>query len=235
MPFGLEGLALVPMGWGINGVLWVADTVAGWPGAAHNLPAMPTVGIIMVALGGLWLCLWRTPWRGWGIGGIVAGIMTTGMAPPPDILINDDARYMAVRAADGGLMATSTRSNYTVDSWLSDDGLDRALPWPKPGEVSADGRMRCDRLGCIAIVNGVEVALVQDERAFAEDCARAQIVIAAVPAFNPCPADVVVDRFDVWWRGAHAVWITSGGIRVRSVSDVRGDRPWVLPRHRSQD
>ncbi|MBT3395622.1 MAG: ComEC family competence protein [Alphaproteobacteria bacterium] len=79
MPFGLEGLALVPMGWGINGVLWIAETVAGWPGAAHNLPDMPTFGIVMVALGGLWLCLWRTPWRIWGVAGIGAGIMTTGM------------------------------------------------------------------------------------------------------------------------------------------------------------
>jgi competence protein ComEC len=159
---------------------------------------MLTVEMIMEAVGGLWLCLWRTPLRVWGVAGIAAGLMTTGMVPPPDILINDDARYMAVRAADGGLMATSTLSNYTVVSWLRHDGLDRALPWPKPGdEVSVDGRMPCDSLGCIAVVNGVEVAFVQDERAFAEDCARTQIVIAAVPAFNPCPADVVVDRFDV--------------------------------------
>jgi competence protein ComEC len=235
MPLGLEGLALVPMGWGISAVLWIADTVAAWPGAAHTLPAMPTFGIVLVGVGGLWLCLWRARWRVWGAAAVVAGLMTTGMAVPPDVLISDDGRYMAVRATDGGLMATSSRSNYTVDSWLRHDGLDAALPWPKPGEVSADGRMRCDRLGCIANVNGVEIALVQDERAFAEDCGRAQIVIAAVPAFNPCLADVVVDRFDVWWRGAHAVWVTPDGIRVRSVSDARGDRPWVLPRHRSRN
>jgi hypothetical protein len=86
--------------------------------------------------------------------------MSTGMVRPPDILINNDARYMALRAADGGLMATSTRSNHTVDFWLRNDGLDRGLPWPKPGEVRNDGRMRCDNLGCIAVVNGVEEAFV---------------------------------------------------------------------------
>ena len=234
MPLGLEGLALAPMGWGISAVLWIADTVAAWPGAAHSLPAMPAVGIVLVAAGGLWLCLWRTRWRVWGPVGILAGLVTTGMTMPPDVLVSDDGRYMAVRAADGGLMATSSRSNYIVDSWLRHDGLAAALPWPKPGEISADGRMRCDGLGCIAKLNGVEIALIQDERAFAEDCDRAQIVIAAVPAFNPCHVDVVVDRFDVWWRGAHAVWVTPDGIRVRSVSDLRGDRPWVLPRHRSR-
>ena len=232
MPLGLEGLALAPMGWGISAVLWIADTVAAWPGAAHSLPAMPAVGIVLVAVGGLWLCLWRTRWRVWGAVGILAGLMTTGTTTPPDVLVSDDGRYMAVRAADGGVDGDLEPQQLHRRFGLRHDGLDAALPWPKPGEVSADGRMRCDGLGCVAIV---EIALIQDERAFAEDCGRAQIVIAAVPAFNPCLADVVVDRFDVWWRGAHAVWVTPGGIRVRSVSDLRGDRPWVLPRHRSRD
>ena len=49
MSLGLEGLALAPMGWGISAVLWIADTVAAWPGAAHSLPAMPAVGIVLVA------------------------------------------------------------------------------------------------------------------------------------------------------------------------------------------
>ncbi len=235
MPFGLEGLALAPMGWGISAVLWIADTVAGWPGAAHNFPAMPTAGIVAVAMGGLWLCLWQSKWRLWGAVAILGGLATTGMMAPPDILISDDAQNIAVRAQNGGLMTSSARSNYTVESWLRRDGLDTALSWPKPGEVSADGQMRCDRLGCIAQVNGVSIALVQDERAFAEDCGRAQVVVAAVPAFNPCSAKYVVDRFDVWWEGAHAVWITGDGVQIRSVSDGRGDRPWVLPRHRSSD
>ena len=166
---------------------------------------------------------------------ILAGLATTGIAAAPDILISDDARNLAVRAEGGGLMASSARSNYTVESWLRREGLGAALPWPKSGEVSADGRMRCDRLGCIARMNGATVALIGDERAFAEDCGRAHVVVAAVPAFNPCPATVVIDRFDVWWKGAHAIWITPDGVRVRSVSDERGNRPWVLPRHRSGD
>ena len=40
MPFGLEGLALTPMGWGIDLVLWIARTLAGWPGAVTLLPAL---------------------------------------------------------------------------------------------------------------------------------------------------------------------------------------------------
>ncbi len=57
MPFGFESLALAPMGWGIDAVIAVAHTVSAWPGATMLLSAMPTFGIVLVAFGGLWLCL----------------------------------------------------------------------------------------------------------------------------------------------------------------------------------
>ncbi len=62
MPLGLEGWALTPMGWGIEAMIAVARWVAGWPGAVVLLPAMPVWGLALVALGGLWLCLWQRRW-----------------------------------------------------------------------------------------------------------------------------------------------------------------------------
>ena len=59
MPLGLEGVALAPMGWGIEAVIAIAREVAGWPGSVTLVPAMPVSGIALVAAGGLWLCLWR--------------------------------------------------------------------------------------------------------------------------------------------------------------------------------
>ena len=58
MPFGLEGVALVPMGWGIDAVIAIATTVAGWPGSVRLVPAPPDMMVVLVAAGGLWLCLW---------------------------------------------------------------------------------------------------------------------------------------------------------------------------------
>src|SRR5207302_10289841 len=59
MPFGLEQLALTPMGWGIDATIWVAMRVAALPGNVWKTPLLPTYGVVMVALGGLWLCLWQ--------------------------------------------------------------------------------------------------------------------------------------------------------------------------------
>ncbi|MDA1132511.1 MAG: hypothetical protein O2905_04725 [Proteobacteria bacterium] len=140
-----------------------------------------------------------------------------------------------MRRADGGLWATSIRSNYTVDSWLRRDGLDLAGRWPKPGAATADGVLRCDSGGCVYRAGVVTVALAETEDALAEDCREADAVVAVVAVFIPCAAGVVVDRLDLWRQGAHAIWITPAGVRVDSVSERRGNRPWVLPRHRRSE
>ncbi len=44
MTFGMEQLALAPMGWGIEGILWIGRTVASWPAATLAVPAMPGLG-----------------------------------------------------------------------------------------------------------------------------------------------------------------------------------------------
>lgn len=230
MPLGLEQLALVPMGWGTAWVLDVARLVAAWPGAAISLPAMPVAGLALIGTGGLWLCLWQQRWRWAGAAAVVLGLATLGTVRAPDVLISDDGGYLAVRAADGGLRASSTRANFTVDEWLTADGLTRAKPWPKAGAVSDDGMLRCDGVGCTYRAQGRIVALARSREALVQDCRHADVVVATVSVFVPCAAPVVVDRLDLWRDGAFAVWLGGETPRAVSVDDRRGRRPWVLPR-----
>jgi competence protein ComEC len=46
MPFGLENLGLVPMGWGIEIVLLAAEKVASLRGAVALIPSIPAIGIL---------------------------------------------------------------------------------------------------------------------------------------------------------------------------------------------
>ena len=72
---------------------------------------------------------------------------------------------------------------------------------------------------------------MRDPRAFEEDCARADLVVSAVPAWDLCEApETVVDRFDLWRGGSHAIWLDEDGARVESVAGTRGERPWVARR-----
>ena len=63
MPLGLERPALIVMGWGIEGVLWIAHATADLPGATWRAPHIPPWGLVVVALGMMWLALWRSRLR----------------------------------------------------------------------------------------------------------------------------------------------------------------------------
>ena len=237
MPLGLETLALVPMGWGLSAVIAIAKSVAAWPGAVSLVPSMPGWALATVVLGGLWLFLWRRAWRYVGLVPVAAGLASLALVDPPDILVDEQGELLAVRMVDGDLaVSTLRKARFERDVWLRRDGQEaRPGKWPEEGP-SADGRLACDRLGCIYRAKCHVVALVRRPGALQEDCLVADVVVAAVPVRRSCPAaGLVIDRFDLWRNGAHAVWFDGRGVRAESVNGWRGDRPWVPRRGDSAD
>src|SRR5690606_22258348 len=127
-------------------------------------------------------------------------------------------------------------ARFEGEIWLRRAGQADPLSWPRDG-YAADGRLACDALGCLYRTAGRTVALVQEPAALAEDCPIADLVISTEPVHRRlCRAPQrIIDRFDLWRDGAHAVWIgADGGLTVRSVRDLRGARPWVLDPRRKQ-
>jgi competence protein ComEC len=75
------------------------------------------------------------------------------------------------------------------------------------------------------------VALIGDGRALADDCAVASVVISREPVRGRCQGpELVIDRFDLWRQGGHAIWLSEKEVRVETVRAHRGDRPWVRSR-----
>jgi competence protein ComEC len=99
--------------------------------------------------------------------------------------------------------------------------------------------LSCDIQGCLYRAGGSTVALVTDPAAVAEECWSADVLVSTVPVRGRCPSPkVVIDRFDLWRDGAHALWLENGGIRFESANGERGHRPWVLrpkPRQAADD
>ncbi|MFM9842900.1 MAG: ComEC/Rec2 family competence protein [Dongiaceae bacterium] len=228
MPFGLEALALVPMGWGIEGIMLIADTVAGWPGAAQPMPGMPLAGLITVAIGGLWLCLWRRRWRWLGLPVLLLGLLSTLLVRQPDILVSEDGDLMAIRDSSGGyLLSSLTRSKFEREIWLRRAGLESGAIWPAEG-YSQDGGLACDSQGCIHRIHGLTVALALEPAALQEDCRRADIVISVDSIRVVCAVPTRIDWRDRRRNGAYALWIDDDGVvEIVAVDDLRGRRPWV--------
>lgn len=82
-PLGLAALPLAVLGAGIEWVLRVAHWTAGQPGADRVVQAGAAGHLALIALGGLWLALWRGGWRLAGLAPLVAGTTLWANDPPP--------------------------------------------------------------------------------------------------------------------------------------------------------
>ena len=153
--------------------------------------------------------------------------VTSYLGEPPDLLIDDRGRLAALRSAKGTLFFSSRNPRgYTVESWLRRAGQ---------FDAGRGDKFNCDRLGCIGERNGVTVSYTRDARALGEDCRKADILLSAVPVRRRCPsAALVVDRFDLWREGGHAIWFTAEGFKVKTVAEMRGPRPWAPARGRAR-
>ncbi len=226
MPFGLEGWALEAMGAGVAGVLWTAHWVAGLPGSAFIVRAVPWEAMALLTLGGVWLMLWLRRWRLAGGAVAIAAVLLALSSGRPDVVVAPSGALVGLRMADGTLLVSSGRAaRFEAETWQRRDGL--------PGEPAAWGRhgdgsdaLRCDRTGCLWRRDGITVAVVAVVEALAEDCAVADAVIAPELVVRNCAAPLVVDSRALDRRGAHALRIGEGGIILETARADRMARPW---------
>jgi competence protein ComEC len=231
MPLHLESFALVPMSWGIDAISAIARDVTAWPGAVANFPSQPAWGHAVASLGGAWLAIWRRRWRWWGLAPLAFGLATIWWQRPPDILVAEGAQLMAVRAADGSYLPSRSRGDRAVaESWSRRTATIMGPPWPGSGS-SADGRLDCGPGACVYRAGGRSVTLIRDPQAFDRGQCRADLVIAAVPAWKLCPGARIIDRVDSYRNGGYAVWL-GPDIRVEDVRQYEGERLWTKQKGR---
>jgi len=231
LPLGLEAWPLAVMAYGVESVVWVAKHVSSWKGAVIHVAAMPVSALVLLSIGGLWMCLWRGRWRVAGLMIAAFGLMAAVDGTRPDILIDREGDLLAVRD-EGGALATPIpkRRSYSLEKWLLADGDGRPLTDAHKSDLYG-----CDELACLAQIKGKTVAFIRHPAAIAEECRKADIVVSQIPVRGSCPkARVVIDRFDLWADGAHALHFDGQSLRVETVAQARGSRPWTNGRARKR-
>ena len=230
MPFGLESLALTPMGWGIDVVLASAHEVASWPGAVTLVPAFPVWSLSVVVLGALWLALWRTNVRLLGAPVAVLGIIGAFGGTQPDVLIHQDGKLAAVLDRNGDYaFSTLNTAKFERAVWQRRAGAEEGGNRWRDLQATGQG-LACDAQGCLYRIDTGVVAFAHSEDAQMEDCAWADVIIVDHPLDLCRGAKHLITQDDLVRDGTHAIWFDHRGevSRIETVNGVRGDRPWVV-------
>ncbi|WP_374652677.1 ComEC/Rec2 family competence protein [Dongia sp.] len=252
MPFGLEHWPLAAMGWGCDLVIAIAHWVAGWPGAVVLVPAMPVAGLLLTSFGLVWLCLIVGRFKWLGLAFFALGCLTPLSQRSPDILAfasGQSSRLVAVLGDDGQYRFSSMRAGkIPAETWLRRNAQAKRLPFPKQMAAAPElnshqrrldavhaaalpGEGSCNADWCRFDTRMGFVAVVLTEAGTEAACHTARLVISLEPVEGFCPsAERVIDFFDMWRHGTHAISIEGdGSFRVTRANDT-GNRPWTMRR-----
>jgi len=233
MPLGVEALPLAPMGWGIEWMMLVARRVAAWSTGWDVVRAPPSISLMFVVAGFLWLALWRERWRLLGIAPMVLALPIAAVATMPDILINGPGTTVAVRNGGGRYSIVNAKADrFAAEYWLRADADQRPL---ESEDLTDD--VTCDAIGCVVrLPDGTRVAVGSSPAAFEDDCRLSGLVISPYRAPPACrEATMVIDRTGLDEGGAHALYATADApdgpprFRIETAYPAGPRRPFMPP------
>jgi competence protein ComEC len=220
-------------GMAIDVLLWVAHKVAGASGAVASLAAMPSWAFALMVIGAMWLCLWTTRPRLWGLLPFAIGATAAALSPGPDLLITGDGRHLAVLGPDGTPMMLRDRAGDFMLGLMSEaSGYDEEL-----GSLDASSFGACSLDTCTASIRRGEkewrllatlTSTRLDWEALVHACLEADIVVSDRRLPRACsPRWLKLDRQALEQTGGVSVFIEDRP-RVQTVAQRLGRHPWAL-------
>ena len=222
MPFGFDGVFWRLMDVGIGWMVAVAQWVAALPGAIGRIASFGTGPLAVMSAGIIALGLLRTPLRWAGAGIMLLATVWALTTPQPDILVAGDGHTVAVRGKDGRLRLMRTgKDAFLSREWLAADADRR-----KANDPSLTDGVSCDTSGCVVqAADGSTIALTQKPEAFADDCARAAVIVTLRQPPADCAA-LVLDQEMLRRRGTLALYKTADGFTITANRPRGVDHPW---------
>ncbi|HYD17439.1 MAG TPA: ComEC/Rec2 family competence protein [Patescibacteria group bacterium] len=229
MPLGLEQWPLWVTEQSLGLIMNVAETVAAWPHASQHADAWPAALLGLFGVGGMWLAIWQGKKRYLGFLPIAFAAVLIPFTPRADILVSSGVDLFAVRAPDRVLWISSkSKQKFIRTEWTEREG-GHGIDFWREGE----GRVvSCAGETCEAAVKGQRILIITGKAGLPENCAPYALVLSTEPfkeEADACRSQTrLMDRWDLWRNGAHAIYVSqTGGVKVVSSRDFRGRRPWT--------
>ena len=155
---------------------------------------------------------------------VVVASLWAVATPRPDVLVAGDGQVAALRGPGGRLSVLhSGRDTFAVKEWLAADGDGRSVK-----DAGLHDGVSCDAAGCIGhLADGKLVSMALKAEAFAEDCARAAVVVSAREAPGACAA-TLVDRKVSRANGAMSLRWSGDHFEQSAARPAGYERPWAL-------
>jgi competence protein ComEC len=222
-------------GWAIHALLSLAHAVAATPGAVALMPAMPRWAFGLMVIGGLWLCLWTSRVRLFGLVPVAVGAAVALASPTPDLLITGDGRHLVVLSDDGTpLLLRDRAGDYMRDLFAEASGFEG-----DPGNLGEPPFSACSRDSCVAAIRkgGMEWRVLATRSAttirwteFTTACSAADIVVSDRRLPRSCvPRWLKLDRPTLEKSGGVAIYLGPHP-HLATVAERLGAHPWVQTR-----
>jgi len=223
-PFGLAWIGLAVMRPAIDWILGVAHWVASLDGAVTPVVAPPPTVLPVLALGMLWLILWRGRARLAGLVPAVAAFVIWAQTERPPLLVAESARLVGVLTDRGRALSKPRGDGFAALSWLENDGdtAPQDVAFERAGLSGPEG-MRSFRLGGQTIV---QLSGRGASNMVAEACRTAAMVI--VPKADVDAPCLVIDEEKLRDLGALAVYPEAGRLRLVGAKQQGGARLWTV-------
>jgi len=240
MPLEASALLLDAVGWGkplwllcgatIDGLLWLAHTVASAKGAVALLPSMPLWAFGAMVAGGIWLCLWSSRIRLAGLVPIALGAGAAALTGPPDLLVTGDGVHLAVVERGVPMILRQRTGDYVRHLVAEASGFDG-----DPADLGSTPYSACSHDACVAALRerSAEWRLLATRSATWIDwtiitraCAQADIVVSDRRLPRGCvPRWLKLDSAALRKTGGLAIYLGRNP-RVDTVAERIGAHPW---------
>lgn len=215
----LETVTLPLFGYSLRALLWIAETVSTWPGACLKIPVGAPWGLGVFVVGGLWLCLWKSPIRWAGVLALIAGLW--GLLTPhvPHFWIDAESKVIGFFDQKTRTLRVSSlkRGVFAQTLWADAAGAREIQEMPTDlSSLTWPFNLRC----CLTFTGEIPAT------------PQPFHLILSLKPLTPekrCKGEVVIDAGDLSRGGACALWIKGPNPQDITVSYTHENRrrPWT--------